>query len=112
LESNTGWLDDGQAAGYQNQNDLRNERSLAQSRLDGWFQTHGIANYDFAIFKNTSITESKSIEFRAEMFNLFNRVQFGRPDAVANASPNAQFGFVRAQANQPRLIQLALRFRF
>jgi hypothetical protein len=107
----------------------------AQSRLDGWWKTscftvpaaftfgslsrthpnvrtHGINNFDFAVFKRTHITESKSLEFRAETFNLFNRVQFGRPDSTANSAANSTFGFVRAQANTPRLIQFALRFRF
>ncbi|MBC8168111.1 MAG: TonB-dependent receptor, partial [Bryobacteraceae bacterium] len=74
----------------------------AQSRLTQWFNTgafstptpftfgnssrtlpdvrsHGIANYDFTLFKNTQVTERVGIQFRAEIFNLFNRVRFGYP---------------------------------
>ncbi|PWU07532.1 MAG: TonB-dependent receptor [Terriglobia bacterium] len=107
----------------------------AQSRLDGWWntscytvpaaftygnvsrtdpgvRTHGINNFDFALFKNTHLTETKSLEFRAEIFNLFNRVQFGRPDATATTAAKSTFGFVRSQANNPRLVQFALRLHF
>jgi hypothetical protein len=107
----------------------------AQSRLDGWWdrscftvpaaftfgdlsrthpslRTPGAANFDFAIFKRTSLSETTNIEFRTEFFNLFNRVQFGRPNDQLTTSANSTFGFITSQANQPRLIQFALRFNF
>jgi len=107
----------------------------AQDRLDGWWKqscftvpnaftfgdlsrthpslrTHGIANFDFAIFKRTHLTESTNLEFRTEFFNLFNRVQFGRPAEGLSTAANTTFGFVRDQANNPRLIQLGLRLNF
>jgi len=104
----------------------------AQSRLNKWFNTscftpagpwefgneprvdpnlrsQGIANYDFSLSKATSITERISLSFRAEAFNLFNRVQFSPP----NTQPgSATFGQVTAQYNQPRLIQFGLRLSF
>jgi hypothetical protein len=49
------------------------------------------------------------LQFRAEVFNIANRVQFGYP---GQSFGTAQFGVVSTQLNQPRLIQLALRFRF
>jgi hypothetical protein len=49
---------------------------------------------------------------RAEAFNLFNRVQFGMPNTVASTTANAPFGRVTTQANQPRLMQLAVRLAF
>jgi len=107
----------------------------AQSRLDRWFNTscfsvpgaftfgsesrtdpelrgHGVANYNLALFKRTYIKEKYYLEFRAEAFNLFNRVQFGKPDQTLNTAANTTFGRVTTQANDPRLIQLALRFSF
>ncbi len=104
----------------------------AQSRLNGWFNTaayalpapftfgnaartapdarsHGIANYDFTIFKNTKISERVGIQFRTEVFNLFNRVRFGYP---GTAIGNPQFGIVSGQYNDPRLVQFALRLVF
>jgi len=106
----------------------------AQSRLNGWFNTScfsvpasytfgnisrtdprlrsaGINNFNFAVFKRTAINERFKLEFRAESFNLFNRVQFGAPNTTVNAT-STTFGVVSAQANSPRLIQLALRLSY
>lgn len=104
----------------------------AQSRLSGWFNTaafslpapftfgnsartmpdarsHGIANYDFTVFKNTAITERVGLQFRTEIFNLFNRVRFGYP-GTSIGTP--QFGVISGQYNDPRLVQFALRLLF
>lgn len=69
----------------------------------------GIANYDFSLFKNTKLTERIGLQFRAEVFNMFNRVQFGPPGEMVG---NAQFGVVSSQLNLPRLIQFALRLNY
>jgi len=107
----------------------------AQDRLDKWFNTscfsvptawnfgnagradsvirgHGINNWNMALSKKTAITEQVALTFRAEAFNLFNRVQFGKPDQTVTTAANPQFGRVTTQVNQPRLIQLALRLSF
>ena len=104
----------------------------AQQRLDQWFNTsafsvpapftfgnasrtmpdarsHGIANYDVTLFKNTSITERVGLQFRTEVFNVFNRVRFAYP---GTAIGQPQFGVISGQYNDPRLIQLALRLIF
>jgi hypothetical protein len=39
----------------------------------------GLANFDFALMKNISLTETKQLSFRVETFNLFNRANFDRP---------------------------------
>ncbi|HLX45417.1 MAG TPA: hypothetical protein VKR43_18350, partial [Bryobacteraceae bacterium] len=83
-----------------------------EARTDPNLRGPGIANYDFAIFKRTSITERFNLEFRAEAFNLFNRVQFAPPNTVATTAANNTFGVISSQLNQPRLMQLAMRFRF
>jgi hypothetical protein len=69
----------------------------------------GINNSDFALFKNTNLTERMHLQFRAEFFNLWNRVQFGEPGQVFGAPG---FGVVNYQLNNPRLVQLALRLEF
>lgn len=79
------------------------------ARTDPVLRGHGIANYNFALFKRTSITERFKLEFRAETFNLFNRVQFGRPNQGATTAANNTFGVVSTQINDPRLIQFGLR---
>jgi hypothetical protein len=80
-----------------------------ESRTDPNLRSHGIANGDVALFKNTSLTEQVKLQFRAEVFNVTNRVQFGPPGTTLGT---AQFGVVAAQRNNPRLIQLSLRLTF
>ena len=80
---------------------------MARSLTD--VRSHGIANYDFTIFKNTKLTERFGLQFRTEVFNLFNRVQFGYP---GTALGNPQFGVISGQYNNPRLVQFALRLQF
>ena len=69
----------------------------------------GVRNVDFALHKNTRITEKLNLQFRAEYFNLMNHPQFAPPNANLGA---AQFGTVTAQANQPRIVQLALKLSY
>ena len=59
--------------------------------------------------KRTTIKEQMNLEFRCEMFNVFNRVRFTTPDFNL-LSPG--FGTVGGQANSPRVIQFALKFNF
>jgi TonB dependent receptor len=83
-----------------------------EPRTDPTLRGPGIANYDFALSKTMAITERYSLEFRGEVFNLFNRVQFAMPNRAATTAANSTFGQITATANDPRLIQLAVRFKF
>jgi len=83
-----------------------------ESRTDPTLRGPGIANYDFALFKKTAITERFNLEFRAEAFNVFNRVQFGNPNLAQTTAANNTFGQITTQQNMPRLMQMALRLRF
>jgi outer membrane receptor protein involved in Fe transport len=80
-----------------------------ESRTDNRLRTPGVANYDFALHKDTPIHENLTFEFRVEAFNLFNRVQFGSPNSVVG---NAQFGNITTDLNLPRLLQVAGRLTF
>jgi hypothetical protein len=62
----------------------------------------------FLTFKDFRLAESKTLQFRAEIFNILNRPNFGIPVNDIN-SPN--FGQIQSAA-APRLIQLALKFMF
>jgi hypothetical protein len=84
----------------------------SESRTDPKLRGPGIANWNFALFKRTAITERFNLEFRAEAFNLFNRVQFGPPNTTASTNANNTFGMITAQSNNPRQVQAALRLRF
>jgi hypothetical protein len=84
----------------------------SEPRTDPTLRGTGINNFDFAVFKRTTIREDYNIELRMETFNLFNRVKFSNPNTTATTAANSTFGRITAQANTPRLIQLALRFSF
>jgi hypothetical protein len=70
----------------------------------------GLAELDFSVFKKFRIREKAEVQFRAETFNLFNKVNFAYPVAAAYATWNT--GGVLTQAAQPRIEQLALKIEF
>jgi outer membrane receptor protein involved in Fe transport len=39
----------------------------------------GYSDVDFSVFKNTKVTERFTVQLRAEMFNLFNRINYAPP---------------------------------
>ncbi len=80
-----------------------------EARTDNALRTPGIANYDFALYKDTPIRENVVFQFRVESFNLFNRVQFGSPNSILG---NPQFGNITTDLNLPRLLQVAGRITF
>jgi hypothetical protein len=69
----------------------------------------GLNNFDFAVLKDTHITESKYFQFRGEFYNLFNHTQFSNPSGNINSS---RFGRVISTQVAARIIQLALKFYF
>jgi len=71
----------------------------------------GHSNEDFGIIKNTYITERTSLQFRADMFNVFNRVGLGDPDTDLADGPGT-FGAIFDPAHGGRIIQLGLRLNF
>lgn len=72
-------------------------------------RNHGTKNFDISLFKNFVISEGKTLQLRGEFFNIFNRVQFAAP---VGTQGNVNFGTINAQRNDPRNVQLALRFSF
>jgi hypothetical protein len=76
-----------------------------------YFSGPGINNFDMALLKDTRITESMQVQFRAEAFNIFNHAQFMNPSGNINNTGAGGFGFVTS-ARDPRIMQLALKFLF
>jgi hypothetical protein len=76
-----------------------------------FFYGPGIENFDAALHKNVRLSESRSLEFRFEAFNVFNHAQFYGPAAVNGNITSASFGQV-VSAAAPRLIQIAAKFSF
>jgi hypothetical protein len=69
-------------------------------------------NEDINIIKKTPLSETTTLEFRTEVFNLFNRTIFRRPNTFDIFDPNSNFGRVFDQSNNPRTIQFALKLLF
>jgi hypothetical protein len=80
----------------------------------------GFSNFDFAIIKDTAITERVNLQFRAESFNLLNHPNFALPRNVMSApnfgalfqTPDVAQGTVGLGSGGPRLLQLALKLNF
>ena len=60
---------------------------LGRNILRGPRQT----NVDFSVIKRFPLAETKTIEFRAEFFNLFNQVNLANPNGNFNAIPQGSF---------------------
>jgi hypothetical protein len=74
-----------------------------QIRLDG------LANSDFAIFKNTKITEGKNLLFRWEFYNVFNHPNFSQ---FVGSISSVSFGQYQGTATNMRQMQASLKFTF
>jgi hypothetical protein len=68
----------------------------------------GLADWDFSLLRTIALAESRSLQFRAEVFNFLNHPNFDLPNNMIG-TPN--FGAI-TEARSPRLVQLALRLRF
>jgi hypothetical protein len=78
------------------------------------FRGPGFHDLDFSLIKNTSFgrrgnTEATVLQFRAEVFNAFNLVNFGLPLNVIRGSG---FGIINKTAGTSRQIQFSLRLIF
>lgn len=74
------------------------------------------SNVDLALIKNTRITESKQIQFRAEGLNAFNHpvLSSNNTNNIITNPISATFGQIvgSTQAGYPRRIQLTLKYIF
>ena len=83
------------------------------------FRGPGVWNFDMGVFKNFKITETKSLQFRGEFFNIFNHSNLYVDGANADLSA---FDFVPGQRgvipngglpiDERRNIQFAMKFIF
>ncbi len=75
----------------------------------------GFNNFDFAVMKTTRLVEAVKMQFRAEMFDIFNHPNFGQPGRIAGTS---SFGkvlntrFAPGDSGSARQIQFAVKFVF
>jgi hypothetical protein len=75
------------------------------------FYGPGIENFDMTLQKGLRLSDARSLEFRAEAFNVFNHAQFYGPAAVDGQREDPSFGQIESAA-APRLVQLAAKLSF
>jgi len=84
----------------------------------GFLRTMRWVNLDVVLAKNINITETKSLQFRAEAFNVANHMILAAPGtsiAPSYSSGSISYGTagtITNIANAPRSMQLALKFSF
>ncbi|HEX4811033.1 MAG TPA: carboxypeptidase-like regulatory domain-containing protein [Bryobacteraceae bacterium] len=73
----------------------------------------GLAELDFSVLKNTTISERVKLQFRAEAFNILNRANFTTPNTVVYSSattvPNPTAGAITSTATTSRQLQFGLK---
>jgi hypothetical protein len=75
----------------------------------------GIATTDATLSKNFALGESRSLQFRSEFYNLFNRANFGLPAVTVydrNGRLRGDAGQITSTSTSARQIQFALKFLF
>jgi len=70
----------------------------------------GQFNWDTSLLKNMKFGERKTVQFRAEFFNLLNHPQFGNPSTEVTTP--STFGVITTTNGNPRIIQFGLKFLF
>ncbi len=67
------------------------------------------SRFDFGILKSTKLSETTSLEFGWDIFNVFNRANFASPDFELG-SPD--FGRITTTVGGPRVMQFRAKFKF
>ena len=84
----------------------------------GDFEGPDLRTVDLAFVKDTQVTVRTRLELRIEVFNLFDRANFGIPNLVAFAGAAdgeavlGSFGRIRNTVTSARQVQLGARLRF
>jgi hypothetical protein len=68
----------------------------------------GFANFDFTLAKDFHLDTERRVQFRTEIFNAFNRANFGPPNIARDSSG---FGQILTAGNA-RIVQFGLKFYF
>jgi len=80
----------------------------------GAYRGPGLATVDLSLFKNISLAERSTLQFRAECFNIANRANFGTPNAIVfsggTVSPSA--GLITNTVTTSRQLQFGLKLIF
>lgn len=68
----------------------------------------GVINFDMAFYKNFSFAEHGTVQFRGELFNIFNHTNFSGVDTSLGSGTYGQV----TSARDPRIVEFALQVHF
>jgi len=68
--------------------------------------------WDMGLFKNFQIAGETRVQFRAELFNVFNQVNFNLPNRNVSGGGFGRITSTHPDAGDPRIIQFGLKFVF
>jgi hypothetical protein len=79
-----------------------------------FLQGPGLATTDISVAKKFLFTERLNLQFRAELFNIFNRTNFNNPNPVVFTSamsilPSASAGVITSTSTSSRQVQFGLK---
>ena len=82
-----------------------------------FFHGPGINNWDMALVKSTQLMERVNLQFRAELYNVFNHAQFLTPNGIITYSPTTLLPNPNTMGQVPgttpgRIGQLSLKLNF
>jgi hypothetical protein len=78
----------------------------------GAFHGPSLFSWDMGFFKSFTITERVNLQFRAEMFNIFNQVNFANPNTNVSGGGFGRITSTHPNAGDPRIIQFGLKLAF
>lgn len=75
---------------------------------NGSIRAPGLVTFDMALYKDFRFGERQTIQFRGELFNIFNHTNFS---GINTTYGSGGFGNVTS-ALDPRIVEFALRYHF
>jgi hypothetical protein len=71
----------------------------------------GLATWDMSVLKDTAISERLNLQFRAEIFNLLNRSNFGTPNLIVftPSGVSGTAGAITSTSTTSRQVQFGLK---
>lgn len=75
----------------------------------------GLINFDLSIFRSFPLGEKRSLQFRAEGFNVLNHPTWGNPNVIltsSSATTGDGFGAINSTRSTERQLQFALKMTF
>ncbi|MCA1560729.1 MAG: hypothetical protein LC804_10840 [Acidobacteria bacterium] len=92
------------------------DNAFVRAVFDNW-QLSGVHNWDATLFKRIPLlSDSRYLQLRWDVYNLFNHTQFSGVDTTARFDPagnqvNPTFGQINA-SRAPRIMQVSVRVVF